>query len=1746
MKSASFKLHHLLRWQLFCLLLLLSPSAPAQVCDPYSVGLETAKLTTPQWVGEPNVDAVVVLSIDDMRESAKYERFLRPILDRLKQIDGRAPVSIFTNSIDTNDVQLQAWLKEGLSLEVHTVDHPCPLLCDGDFEKAKSTYDRCIDMMCAIPNNQPVAFRMPCCDSLNTPSPRFWREIFEKQTKNSNYLAIDSSVFNIFTQDDPELSDQLIKNERGEPRFRHYLPFKSFVNTIENYPYPYIIGDACWEFPCVVPSDWEAQNVQQPNNPDTIRDLKRALDATVKKQGVMPIVFHPHGWIRNDQLVDFVNYADETYGKRVKFLNFAECLERLNQHLLGGVALRTSQGNEHNVRLVDLNRDGFLDVVTSPSLSLRESRAASPVRVKRSSTQPLPDESDVSAGTNATFAERKATMRIWQPSSNSFKQVTQTIDFQNPVFAKINEEVTVFVRGETANSNWQHFQWDNNEDRWQLIEHNTSLNKALRSSSFQARDIDADGTDELLISSESSTKVLAWKNSEYIEATYEAPVRVAGESGDNGVRLIDFNNDNHLDIVQSNGNEFGVWLFANPTVGWQKVRGGQATDADAIPTIANPDGTNNGAWFHSNHLWVQNEHTARLPDLVDRASFTQLVNKRPAKSANAEHPLGKAKSLDESLPTFDLIPGAKLTVVAAEPQVVDPIAFDWGPDGKLWVVEMSDYPNGGTWHGPGDPKNHPGGRVKILEDTDNDGRYETSHVFLDGLHYPTGVKAWRGGAIISGAPEIFYAEDTDGDFKADIKRVLYTGLREGNQQHRTNGLRWSTDLWLHMANGDSGGEVVATQTNNKAKISGRDYRIRPDDGLIETMAGQTQFGRTRDRWDNWFGGSNSHPIWQYVLEENAMRRNPHFSPPSARREIAEVPGAAPVYPTSETLERFNDFDRANKFTSACSPEIYRGDLVQHNAFYVCEPVHNLVHRSELIPNGPTFTSRRFDDEREREFLSSSDNWFRPVMVRTGPDGAIWVADMYRMVIEHPEWIPKAWQDRIDHLAGNDKGRIYRVVLPKHAQNNANRWKSIRAQDSKQLVQHLGNANGVVRDMAQQELYERLDAARVVNALLEYASTDEGKFNPAVAYLLHHASRFQSPRLRDVPVEAAPSFLRLLEEKLRSSADRGEELISFVDSQDWKAQYSPTFARLAMQCAISLGEVPEARTGNCLAKLALAHLTRPTDKYIRAAVMSSVNAENCGPLMDGFLKGLPSDANESEAAATNEFLGQLLQSAFRFRSKAALQSFVSNVDEDFATFDRYAEPFAKLLSQVKDQKIESYLADHLGWSATNRLQRFSARAVELVADASLDESKRLAYLKLFGKFKANEQQERKVLLSLLSPRQSQRIQREAITALMQGNASLSPFILERWSSFTPALRDYVLSTAMQRRSTDSEAKILDAITNKTILPMQVSIRHRQQLLSHKDESIRNRAKQIFAVVESNREKIVQQYRSHTTTDPDLARGKAVFGKQCSACHQLEGQGRAVGPDLTAISDKSLPAMFVAILDPNRAVEEKYLDYSVLTESGQLHRGILLEESATSITLATPEGESLAILRNEVEELKASGKSLMPEGLEQVLSAQDIADVTNYIQSISVPRKRFPGNDPQVAPVRDDGSIRLFAIHAEIYGPNVVLEEKYHNLGFWSDTNDRAVWTIDAPRAGKYEMILDYACPPQPSKNRYQIRVNGEVLGGEVEATSSWDNYRSKYVGHIRLPDEPVQLSIQSEGNIDGFLMDLRTILLYPDD
>jgi peptidoglycan/xylan/chitin deacetylase (PgdA/CDA1 family) len=561
-----------------------------------------ARLTTPQWVAENDVEAVVILAIDDMRDPQKYEAYLRPILRRLQQIDGRAPVSIMTCKVDPKDPQLQAWLKEGLSLECHTVDHPCPFFKKG-FDHAKQTYEECIDLMSEIPGNRPVAFRMPCCDSLNTPSPRFYAEIFQRTTPRGNFLSIDSSVFTYYTSADPELPRELVLDADKQERFVRYLPKdRSFVNTIENYPYPYPIGTGCWQFPCMTPSDWQAQHLQKPNNPRTVEDWKAALDCTVIKKGVFTMVFHPHGWIKSDQIVELIDHAVSKHGKKVMFLTFREAQERLDRILLSGSPLRhPNTGGDNGVRLIDLDHRGKMGVLIGNEAHHQGWRWLGPkdwqVCVELRGIGP--------------------TSRFGTARANS-----QWLLFGAPgraVFAPLDGEEADADRG-TANLE-------------ELIKQSKSgqvfLEPFLTADAILFRDLDGDGTCELLARKGNEHSVyqlehkdLAWKK---LTFTFPPGAVLADASGkDTGLRFVDLNGDRQLDMIFSNESEFGIYLFGGLGKGWSKLAGGKRSDAGALPMIAR-NGTNNGFWMHSGHLWWSNEDTVMLKDFVDRRDVRELL-----------------------------------------------------------------------------------------------------------------------------------------------------------------------------------------------------------------------------------------------------------------------------------------------------------------------------------------------------------------------------------------------------------------------------------------------------------------------------------------------------------------------------------------------------------------------------------------------------------------------------------------------------------------------------------------------------------------------------------------------------------------------------------------------------------------------------------------------------------------------------------------------------------------------------------------------------------------------------------------------------------------------------------------------------------------------------------------------------------------------------------------------------------------
>ena len=1540
--------------------------------DPYYVSRSFPKLVTPQWVGEDGVDAVVVLAIDDMRDFPTYEKFLRPILNRLEAIDGKAHLSIMTCKIDPHDPRLQRWLAEGVSLETHTLDHPCPLLQGGDFARAKSTYDRCVDQLSAIPNSHPVAFRMPCCDSKNTPSPRAWSEILNKSTGQGNFVRIDTSVFDLYTSDDPTYPRPLVIDSDGRERFGKYVPFASFANEIRDYPYPYVIGRLCWEFPCVVPSDWDSFNIQGKVNPRLLADWKAALDATVLKQGTMNFVFHPWGWSSPQQIVEFIDYAQQRYRTRVRFLNFREALERLERNVLGGESLRAADGQDNGVRLLDLNNDGYIDAVIGNE-RVRQTRVWSPA-----------DRKWVVGEFPARIVDRDEQGKRCEAGVR---------------FGVIDQDgmPSMIVHNERTRGGW-HFDGSRWVEQPSLLTGLDATGPALTSENGRDRgvrlhDLDGDGRCELILSNEKQNAIFAWEPSKqrWTKQPFALPAETAivdAQGRDAGLRLIDVDGDGHADVLFSNDDHYSLHLFTSMKDGWSKqIRAGKRGDGqsnDIPPLVRN--GTNNGGWFLDRTLWVQNEDTARLADQVDRRSFAQLL----------EGSFASARSPQASLKSIRLRPGFQAELVAAEPLVQSPIAIAWGPDGRLWVVEMGDYPLGV------DRLGGPGGRIVILEDHDGDGHYTKATVFLDHLPFPTGIMPWGKGVLITDAPDILYAEDTHRDGKADVVRKLFTGFVEGNQQHRVNGLQYGLDNWVWGANGHSGGHVRSTQGRPRSvDISGRDFRITPDEGLIETTTGVSQYGHCMNDWGDWFGCDNSNPDVQFVLDDHYLRRNPHFAPPRPAAQVPDEPGAAPVSPISPDLPRFNDFWALHRFTSANSIIIYRDDLFgpQFNGnSFVSEPVGNLVHREVMRREGLLYHSSRAPDEQRSEFLASFDGWSRPTMIRTGPDGALWVVDMYRLVIEHPEWIPKEWQERLDLRAGHDLGRIYRV-FPVGAKPR--RIPRLDKLDTAGLVAALDSPSGWQRDMAQQLLVQRHDLAAV--PLLEKAFTMQAPrdvlrlhalctldglsaLDPEILNLaltdFHPAVRRQAVRLCEPFFAKSPELL-------------GVHVTTLIADPD---------PQVRMQVAYSLGEWHDPRAGEALGKLAL---RRSRDEpYLLAAIMTSLTKDNVEPVLSALMsdeKGSPPPASAlsnllrfAQAVGDHHAVASVLD-----RAAAAPQD-----GQGFATWQLDAigallDALDAAHSSIEQIAGEAAGDDAAAKAATGRIAAVLDFARSAAVNSSEANDTRIAAIRLLGRSPATRPQDVATLAALLAPQVPVNSQAAAARALGHVNAPAAPrALLKGWKNYGPSLRNEVLDAILNRPQWATI--LIDAIGDGHVLPTEIDAIRRQRLLKTPDRAVRERAAQLFVdVVRPDRQRIVDAYQPALNLTGDAARGAQVFAKTCAACHRFAEAGNAVGPDLASIGDKSPQTLLVSILDPNRAVEPRYVAYVVETKDGRTLSGVLGTETATSITLLQPSVPPIQILRTDITRLQSTGISLMPDGLESGLSEQDVADLIAHIRAGGAP-------------------------------------------------------------------------------------------------------------------------------------------------
>lgn len=950
-----------------------------------------------------------------------------------------------------------------------------------------------------------------------------------------------------------------------------------------------------------------------------------------------------------------------------------------------------------------------------------------------------------------------------------------------------------------------------------------------------------------------------------------------------------------------------------------------------------------------------------------------------------------------ALATFRIKPGFRLELVAAEPLVMDPVAMSFDENGRLFVVEMRDY---------SERRAEKLGRIRLLEDTDGDGHFDKSTVFAESLPWPTAVFCYNGGVFVGATPDILFFKDQNGDGVADEKRVVFTGFGKGverlNVQALLNSFNWGLDNRIHGATGPNGGSITSLNAPSAKplELRGRDFSFDPRTLVMRAESGGSQHGLSFDSRGRKFVCSNSSHIQTVMYEDRYAGRNPFYAMPKALVEIAVDGGAAPVFRISpdepwrviRTQWRVagkvsGPIEGGGKpsgyFTGATGVTIYRGNAFPdefHDDAFIADCGSNLVHRKKVRPDGVTLKAERPADEQGVEFLASTDNWFRPVQFANGPEGALYIADMYREVIEHPWSLPESIKKHLDLNSGNDRGRIYRIVPEGFTQPLR---PHLGKASTSNLVATLENANGWHRDTAARLLYERQDklAVPALEKLLERSKSPLAKLH--ALHLLSQSALTERHLLRALAdgdetvraqaVSLSEPFLHLAERRKKLE----EKLLTLTNDASALVRY---------QLAFTLGEGWYSPGKiKALAGIALRDVDSP---WVQAAVLSSLK-RGAGDMF-GLLSA---ETSFCSARAGQDFLGELV-------TLIGANHQGHEMDQVFG-----------FLFRLEDQALILSLAGALGEglqrtggslaTTGQKWQSLFELARRAVKDPQQPQAVRIQAIHLLGLARYADVSTN--LLPLLDPRQAQSVQSAVMASLARfSGPQVAADLLKSWPMLSPQLRSEAV-TVMLRRP-ERTAELLAALEQGQLVLSELNAAQIDSLRQQRDSGLRQRAIKVLGAPKATpKQDLINTFLPALKLSGDAAVGETIYLNRCASCHRLADKGHALGPDLATVRSAGKEKVLVSILDPNRDVTPNYLNYAIETKDGDSLNGIIGNETAASVTLRQANGSDTTVPRASIVRMESTGRSLMPEGLEAGLGPQELADLLEFIVPLSAQSK-----------------------------------------------------------------------------------------------------------------------------------------------
>jgi putative membrane-bound dehydrogenase-like protein len=982
------------------------------------------------------------------------------------------------------------------------------------------------------------------------------------------------------------------------------------------------------------------------------------------------------------------------------------------------------------------------------------------------------------------------------------------------------------------------------------------------------------------------------------------------------------------------------------------------------------------------------------------------------------HPPYSAK---DALQTFRIEPGFRIENFVAEPDIRSPSDMEWDEDGRIYVVED-----------PGYPLNTEGkvGRVILLEDTNGDGRPDRRTVFADKLTLPTGIMRWKKGVLVTDAPDVIYFEDTNGDGIADVRRVVLTGFAFTNPQHTVNNPTYGLDNWIYLAHEGPAGAVIFTEKFGDRgsdirfpDASGtpvlpparRMLRFRPDTHQIEYLAGSSQFGIGFDAWGHPFTVSNEDHIREEVIAARYLDRNPHLPVGAAMARISDHRPAAEVYPIAENV-RVEMLSGVGSFTSACGITVYLGGAFPGLFSLTAEPAQNLVHRDMLSPSGAVYLAKR---AREGvEFLASTDSWFRPVNFYIGPDGAIYVLDFYRYAIEHPEWMATETHHSPDLYKGEDRGRIYRIT-PDAPLALPSKIRLSQASDE-ELVAHLADPNIWWRRTAQRLLVDR-QSERAVTPLLRLFETSKEAVGRLHALWtldgLHKLDlKLVQKALADPEAGVRENAILLAEPALKQHPELVNALLAMEHDPD---------SRVRFQLLCTLGSIVSPASTAVQDRLLAQDREDP---WMQIAALSA--SPERAPQLFKTAQSFASQETEAQAAFFRqvtaviaarrkpEEVRQVLETLVRTATpqsawwrEASLQGLAQGFGGgrggggrggggragrgESGSRENLGQDLLVKLFEGPDKNIRRAALRLLG--ATGLPANSAARLKTAAATAQQPDADPDLRADSIGMLALEDPAPHEAMLKgLVDPKQPEAVQAAAVRALGRVRGpEIGTFLLDHWRGMTATVR----MDAADAMFTDPSRprQLVEAIKSDRVQPWTLAFRHKRNLVMSRDPALREEARKLLEEKAGDREQVLKRYEAALTMKGNPGKGQEVFDRVCSKCHQLNGKGKEVGPDLATVRNRSPQLILPDIIMPNKSIAQGYESYVVETKSSGIIEGVLGPQTPTTFTIRHEDGKQDIIRREDIIDMRVTNLSAMPADLDKQVSIQQMADLLNYIKS-----------------------------------------------------------------------------------------------------------------------------------------------------